>query len=196
MPETQTDDASALALAGTTDPNSGLVYPSTDTENGWGAQVLRLLQHLLTCFAPAGELRVYETDAAADAVGVRAGRRRLGSTVLVYAGSETAVTDLDDDATTYVWLYNNAGTGAIGSGAAWPSVAHWRLAEVTMADGVITQILDRRGECVVGVVFERFAAAGRPAAAGNAGRAIVNTDTGKLNISDGSAWFHADGTAA
>lgn len=196
MPEIQIDDDSAYALLGTTDPRTGAIYPTTDDINGWGAEVLRLERLLSLATAPASELRVYATDAAADAVGVYAGRRQLGGSALVYAGADPAVSGLTDDATTCVWLYSNAGTAAIGSGAGWPAVPHWRLAEVVMADGVITSIVDRRGECVVGVVFQRFAAGDRPAPSACTGLAIINTTTNQLNFSDGSAWVLADGTAA
>lgn len=45
------------------------------------------------------------------------------------------------------------------------------------------------------LVVGSYTTAGRPAA-GTAGRIILNTTTSKLNIDTGTAWVHADGTAA
>ena len=62
-----------------------------------------------------------------------------------------------------------------------------------MADGVITSILDRRGEGLSDILLPVYDDAGRPAA-GYAGRMIFNSDDGHLNIDDGTNWTLPDGT--
>lgn len=197
MSELALTDDEATALAGTTDSTTGGVYPS-ESENDWLAPRNRLDARLIEAARIANELRVYEVTGNADAVGVRAGRKRLGAATLVYAGADPAVDGLTDNDTTYIWLYSNAGTATIASaidGTGWPAHPHWRLAEVTLASGVITGIVDRRGEGVLGTVLESYSSGTRPAAS-TAGRCIWNTTTSKPNFDTGAAWVLADGTAA
>jgi hypothetical protein len=182
-------------LAGTTDATTGTIYP-TANEDPWLAAYNRQLDQVNAVAVRGNDFRVYEVEDNADAIGVRPGRALFGSTVLVYAGADPAVDSLTDNDTTYIWLYNVAGTATIGSaidGTGWPAVPHRKLAEVTMASGVITSILDRRGEGVSDMLLPVYDGAGRPAA-GYAGRIIFNSDDGKLNIDDGTNWTLPDGT--
>ena len=142
------------------------------------------------------DFRVYEIQDNADAIGVRPGRIAFANTVLVYDGADPAIDALTDNDTTYVWLYNDAGTATIGSAidaTGWPAITHVKLAEVTLVDGVITAILDRRVEGLSDHLLPVYDDAGRPAA-GYAGRMIFNSDDTNLNIDTGSAWILPDGT--
>ena len=70
--------------------------------------------------------------------------------VLDFAGQTSELAAYNND-TAYVWLFDNAGAAGLGIGtdaAGWPGTAHIKLAEVTLAAGVITQLLDRRLETV------------------------------------------------
>ncbi|MFG0247819.1 MAG: hypothetical protein ACF8OB_02945 [Phycisphaeraceae bacterium JB051] len=195
MAEKQLSDTDANALAGTTDATTGSIYP-TANEDPWLAAYNRQLDLIGRVAQRGNDFRVFEVEDNADAVGVRPGRIAFANIVLVYAGADPAVDDLTDNDTTYVWLYNDAGTATIGSAidaTGWPVVPHVKLAEVTMVDGVITSILDRRGEGLSDVLLPVYDDAGRPAA-GYAGRMIFNSDDGLPNIDTGSAWILPDGT--
>jgi len=195
MTEKALTDNEAAALSGATDSDTGAVYPST-TERNWANTGFRFFARLISALLRANDLRVFEVSGNADAVGVRPGRVRFGGTALNYAGADPAVDGLTDNDTTYVWLYNNGGTATIDSavdGTGWPAVPHYKLAEVTMSGGAITQILDRRAEGVSDVLLPTYTNAARPAA-GTAGRVIFNTDDGQINVDDGTNWTLPDGT--
>lgn len=195
MSEKALSDSDANDLEGTTDTSSGFPYPASDADP-WLAARNRADAHLLAVGLRGNDFRVYEVDGNADAVGIRPGRKLFGSTVLIYAGADPAVDSLTDNETTYIWLYNNSGTATIGSaisGTGWPAVPHVKLAEVTLASGVITGIVDRRGEGLSDILFPVYTDGTRPAA-GYAGRAIFNSDDGQINIDTGSDWTLPDGT--
>ncbi len=198
--ELHLDDTTADALAGTTDASTGLPYPG-DSDDPWLAARNRADSHLRAMAVRGNDFRVYPIKDNADALGVRAGRFAFGSTVLVYAGEDpdanVGLDGLTDNDTTYVWLYSVAGVATIGTGIAsggWPSVPHVKLAEVTMVAGVITLILDRRGEGLSDTLLPVYIDATRPVAT-TAGRMIFNSDDGNLNIDTGSGWILPDGTA-
>lgn len=192
MSEKILTDSTALALGGTTDSVTEAVYPQT-TQNNWAAVMFRWMRRTLQALALGNEFRVYEVDGNADAVGIRAGRARIGSTTINYAGADPALDGLTNNATTRVWL--TAG-GTIGSSSsAYPATVHHPLAEVVMSGGVITAINDRRGWGWSDRVLPSYTTSGRPSAS-LAGRAIWNTTTSKINIDTGSAWVLADGTSA
>lgn len=194
MSEKILSDATALALSGTTDTGTGAVYP-TLTINNWAATMYRWMHRLLGSTSRANQLRVCEVDGNADAVAIKAGRVRLGGTDITYAGADPAVDGLTNNDITYVWL---TAAGAISSaidGTGWPATVHMPLAEVTMASGAITAIVDARGRGWSDTVIRSFSSGTRPAAS-IAGRTIWNTTTSKINIDTGAAWVLADGTAA
>lgn len=131
------------ALVGTRHDRAGFEYPASGLQPYYN-WLIRTLNHL-------GEstvgLRVVEIDGNADAIGVTAGAIQMGNgDVLAYAGdvdSGGAIDGLTDDDTTYVWAEISAGAISISSaidGTGWPSKPHVKLAEVTMASGVITSI--------------------------------------------------------
>jgi hypothetical protein len=198
MTEKALTDNQASALSDTTDATSGVVYPSA-TQRNWAATGYRLFERIIEAFIRANDLRVYEIEDNADAVGVRSGRVTFGATALAYTQEDPAVDGLTDNDTTYIWLYNNAGAATIGSaldggsGGGWPSVPHYKLAEVTMSGGAITAILDRRAERCSDVLLPTYTNATRPAP-GTAGRLIFNSDDGQINIDDGTNWTLPDGT--
>ena len=194
MSEKIISDATALALSGTTDSTTGAVYPTT-TINNWAAAMYRWMHRLLAASSRANQLRVCEVDGNADAVAIKAGRVRIGGTDLTYAGADPAIDGLTNNDTTYVWL---TAAGAIGSavdGTGWPATVHLPLAEVTMASGAISGIVDARNRGWSDTVLRSYSSGTRPAAS-LAGRTIWNTTTGKINIDTGAAWVLADGTAA
>lgn len=145
MPEILLSDSAANALAGTVDAVTGTKFPAAN-QDPWLAAYVRQLYHLATGIAAAANnLRVYADDSAGTTIGVRAGRCTIDGTSLAYAGG--LVTGLTNNAVTYVWAYNLAGTLTINSavsGTGWPGVSHVKLAEVTIASGAVTAILDRR----------------------------------------------------
>lgn len=102
--------------------------------------------------ASAGDFRV-EKDAGAElTVWVCQGRAAIDGVVLALAGGVAVDLSAHDDDTAYVWLYDDEGAPGIGAGAdgdGWPMTAHIRLAEVTLAGGVITGIVDRRKEVML-----------------------------------------------
>lgn len=145
MAELQLTDDEALAYSGTTDADAGLTYPTVG-DSSWAADLYRLVRRLATL--AVFDLHVYPVSGNADAVGVRAGRCRIGATEYSYAGADPAVDGLADNETTYLWAEDDGGGGvqvaSAAQGVGWPGTAHLKLAEVTMASGVITSIVDRR----------------------------------------------------
>lgn len=152
MAELQLTDQQATALAGTTDATTGTVYPASGVDP-WLPARNRIDSQLLAVALHTNNLRVYEVDGNADAVAVRPGRVVLGNVIYAYAGLDPAVDGLTDNDTTYVWAADN-GSGALLvssaiDGTGWPNAPHVKLAEVTMASGVITGIVDRRPEVLL-----------------------------------------------
>jgi len=82
---------------------------------------------------------------SATTFNVRGGKYLFKGTVKTYTPGE-AVNPTDND-TTYIWMAddNTIDSGIDGDG--WPSDEHIKLAEIVVdADGVITDIADRRGD--------------------------------------------------
>lgn len=129
--------------------NRGLI----ERVNGSWTLRPRYLQVIYTGgFMDPANLEVIAVAANADAIEVRAGEAAPGGVTLHYAGESPAVDALTDDDTTYIWIEDN-GTGQAQIGSAvdatgWPAPGtdHVRLAEVTMAGGVIVAINDVRGK--------------------------------------------------
>lgn len=149
MAENQLTDAAATALGGTTDPDfdTGVAYPAANADPWlipfyqFGYQILNALAEV------ANNLRVFNDDAGGTTIGVTPGRCTINGVVTTYAGGTISLTDND---TTYIWLTDGgAGAGALGSaidGTGWTGSDHIKLAEVTVASGEVTAILDRRVE--------------------------------------------------
>jgi len=149
MTEQVLDAVSASGLSGTVDPGTDFAYPNLG-QNGWGPDRHRSDARLLDMARLSDQLRVYAVDTNADAVGVRAGRVFDGSSSIVFSGADPAVDNLANNDVTYVWLESDGAGGLRVSSAidatGWPATQHIKLAQVTMAAGVVSQVLDRRGE--------------------------------------------------
>jgi hypothetical protein len=149
----QLSDDAALALNGTTDPATGLVFPRL-LERNWGADTLRAIGQFLRVFP--SDLRVMEIQDNPDAVGVLPGVCTIGGVLLDYAGSAGApVLDgplkFPNNAVSFVWAFNNAGVIGFDSGAAWPGTTHLKLARITMDAGAIVQNKDFRAAAMLSV---------------------------------------------
>lgn len=141
----QLTDDEALALLGTTDADTGIAYPQL-LQSRWAEAIARGMHRTLE--VALTDLRVLAVSGNADAVAVLPGAVQVGNTLLEYAGADPAVDNLTDNDATFIWAYNDGGSLAIDSAVdatGWPSVAHVKLARVTMASGVITSIDDLRG---------------------------------------------------
>jgi hypothetical protein len=193
MAEKALTTAEAEALSGTTDATSGVAFVTSGADP-YLAAVYRTFHQLMKVAMLGNSLRVYADDSLATTVGVRAGRRTLGTAALVYAGGTVALASYNNS-TANLWLYNNAGTPTVAAGASWPSYPHWKLASVALSAGAITSITDRRDEGSSDTVLPVYTTGGRPSAS-TAGRVIFNSTTSRLNIDTGSAWVLADGTSA
>lgn len=130
---------------GTRHAGTGLLYPPENL-NPHTMAMYNAMKHLAdSCFF---DYQVKEDDANNTTIAILPGRAVIDGVVLVYAGGTVDLAALNND-TAYVWVTDNAGSPQIGSGAdasGWPSVPHIKLAEVTLASGVITGIVDRRRE--------------------------------------------------
>ncbi len=148
MTVAQLSDDDALALNGTTDSRTALQYPEL-LQARWAEAVLRGLYQIQLVTLP--DLRVVEIEDNADAVGVLAGFADVNGTLYAYAGAtgaNGAIDGLTDNDTTYIWAAVSAGSLVIDSAidaTGWPATDHVKLAKVTMAGGVITDIDDVRG---------------------------------------------------
>lgn len=141
----QLSDAAANQLGlGVTDPATGVPHPNANADP-WLADAGRRDGRIAKLLRVCANLSVEEIAEAADAVAVLPGRATVDGTVIDYAGADPAVQGLADNATTMVWIDSAA---AIGSGAAWPSTPHLKLAEVVMTAGAITAIADRRLDAI------------------------------------------------
>ena len=149
MAEKQPTNDEALALSGSTDPdyNTGAPYP-TDGQDPWAAAFYKFGKGILRALHLANNLRVFEVEGNADAVGVRPGRCTIASTVYAFSGADPAVDGLTDNDTTYVWAEDDGGgnlqINSATDGTGWPGGDHFKLAEITMSSGAITDIVDRR----------------------------------------------------
>lgn len=149
MSEKLLTDDEALALSGTTDAATGLVHTTVGQFNH-AADRKRVDDQVRRVALLANNLRVYEVEGNADAIGVRPGRCQLAGVAYSYAGLDPAVDSLANNDTTYIWAEDDGG-GALQIDSAidatgWPSNPHLKLAEVTLAAGVITSIVDRRAD--------------------------------------------------
>lgn len=193
MSKTALTDSQALALSGQTDAKTQAKHTTVGMFNH-AADRKRLDARILELLALNAELEVYPDTTAATTVGVGAGRRTLGNTALVYAGGTVSLASYNNT-TALLWFWNDNGTPRVTAGSSWPSYPHWKLAEVALAAGAITAILDRRSEGCSDVVTRSGSTGARPAGS-VIGQQYWNTTTGKLNVFNGSAWVLADGTSA
>jgi hypothetical protein len=138
------------ALVGTRHPATGIEYPPNGLQPyyHWLLRALHLLAE-----SSLGNLRVAADDTSDTSVVIAPGRATISSVVVDFAGQTSDLSAYNND-TAYIWLFDNTGTAGLGIGtdaAGWPGTPHIKLAEVALAAGVITQILDRRLETVFSV---------------------------------------------
>ena len=155
MAERLIDADEALALSGATDPDhgSGVPYP-TDGQDPWFVWLVQCINQLINSSALTNNLRVFADAEAAMEIGVRPGVATINDEVLALA----AVAELDlsgnDNDTTLVWAAKDGSALTIASaveGTGWPETPHVPLAEVTITDGAITSIIDRRRQVMLAV---------------------------------------------
>ena len=127
---------------------TGFEYPANGLQPyyEWLVRSLHLLGE-----ASAAALRVDRDDANETTVTIAPGRAALDDVVMDYGGGTMDLAVYNND-TAYLWLFDNAGAATIGAGAAasgWPTSTHLKLAEVTLAAGQITAVVDRRFEAML-----------------------------------------------
>lgn len=137
-------------LVGTRHAVTGIEYPPTGLQPyyEWLIRALHLLAE-----SSFGALRVVAGDESDTVVWIAPGRASISGVVLDFAGLSVELSSYNND-TAYLWLYDNSGSPGIGVGAdvsGWPGGAHLKLAEVAIASGQITQIIDRRIDQVLSV---------------------------------------------
>lgn len=145
MSEWYPDDAALLALE--EDARTGVEYIPTG-QSPYYLHFRKLIQRLLLACGRANDLRVYQDGQLT--VGVRPGRCLIQQATVDFAG-QTALA-VSDDQTTRIWIDN---TGTIQTDdSSFPSdrTTYLPLAEVVASSGQISQINDRRGEVLFGVM--------------------------------------------
>ena len=152
MTEKVLTDDQAAALYGTTDLETGVVYPSVTASN-WGPPRNRTDARMIDVARLANALRVYPVEGDPLAVGVRQGRCVISGVTYAYAGEDPAVSSLTNNDTTYIWAQDDGG-GSLEIASAidatgWPTTKHLKLAEITTSSGEITGIVDRRSESML-----------------------------------------------
>ena len=133
--------------AGTRHAATGIEYPPNGLQPyyHWLIRTLHLLAE-----SSAAALRVARDDTSAATVRILPGRASIGGAPLVYDGGTVDLGPYNND-TAYLWLEDDGGAAikTASDGGGWPGGAHIKLAEVTLADGEITDILDRRFESML-----------------------------------------------
>lgn len=151
------------ALVGTRHETAGFEYPANGLQPYY-QWLMSTLDQLAK--SAVGTLRVDHDDASATSVRVMPGRAWVNGVVVTYDGGAFELGAFNND-TAYVWLEDGGGAqGQIGidnDAAGWPAGAHLRLAEVSLAAGEVTQILDRRVETMLGVGVDPQGAGQLPA---------------------------------
>lgn len=150
MPTVQLTESQIQSLVDTRHPSVDLLYPPSGLQPYY-LWLINSLHRLAESSASA--FQVTPDDASAMSIRIAPGRAAIGSSVLVYGG-ETIDLAANNNQTVYVWLHDNAGQAQVQtaiSGSDWPGSSHIKLAEVTLAAGTITAILDRRWETILKV---------------------------------------------
>lgn len=150
MAETRLSDSNANALSGTTDSQSGFVFPTQGTWDYYTA-FYKLYYQLLDIVRRAGDLRVYKDGDAT--FGVRAGEYMDGDTVRTYAGATGQ--SLTASNTNYIYLDSSGTLQTNTTGFPDPSTTpHLPLAEIVMgaSDYDFDDLTDRRGRAFLGLL--------------------------------------------
>ncbi len=134
-------------LVGQRESVTGMEYPAQGLQPYYQWLVNSL--HKLA-LASAGALRVDRSDEALTKVYVAPGRVTMDEVVLVYEGGTMDLATYNN-ATAHVWLANVGGSASVVAGESaqgWPVEKHIKLAEVTLAGGRVTEVMDRRFEAL------------------------------------------------
>lgn len=143
MPFVDLSSDDLQSLVGTRHPATGIEFPPASLQpyHDW---LIRTLQRLAD--SSVGAWRVERSGDSPTAVTIAPGRATIADVVLASPRTTLELATFNN-ATALVWLDDNAGQpnlAAAASDTGWPSVAHLKLAEVTLAGGAITIITDRR----------------------------------------------------
>ncbi|MEM1027543.1 MAG: hypothetical protein AAGJ38_05625 [Planctomycetota bacterium] len=145
MPSIDLSPDAIRDLVGTRHAATGIEFPLAGLQpyHDW---LIRTLHRLAE--SSVGAFRVDRAGDNATTVHISPGRASISGVVLTFDEATIDLAAFNND-TAYVWLEDNAGVAQLGNAAAstgWPSDAHLKLAEVTLAAGAITTVLDRRLE--------------------------------------------------
>ena len=137
-------------LVGARHDTTGIEYPPIGLQPyyEWLVRTLHLLAE-----SSCGALRVGPNESNATHVRVAPGRAFISDVVLDYAGGAVDLSAYNNG-TAYLWLESDSGSATIGVDSdvnGWPADPHIKLAEVTLAAGAVTNILDRRFETILRV---------------------------------------------
>ena len=132
-------------LIGRRDAATGIAYPPAGLQpyHDW---LIRTLHRLAAASLGAFAVRPAAADTAS--VAVAAGRATIDGQVIDWPDT-VADLSLHNNATCLLALVHTGGAGQLvvsAVAAGWPAGPHLKLAEVTLADGVVIDILDRRLE--------------------------------------------------
>ncbi|MFW6059382.1 MAG: hypothetical protein ACODAQ_04330 [Phycisphaeraceae bacterium] len=147
MPFEQLTSDQIESLVGTRHASTGIEYPPIGLQPYYEWLVRTL--HLLT-ESSCGALRVARDDGNDTTVRIAPGRLSISGAALAYPGGTQDLSAYNNN-TALLWLEDDSGSAVLGVDASangWPVDPHIKLAEVILAEGVITDILDRRFETI------------------------------------------------
>ncbi len=145
------DSTEVRDLAGQRHASTGIAFPPQGLQPyyDWLLQTLSLLAD-----ASCGPLRVSRDDGSSTAVHLSPGRCSINGVVLDVPAQSLELAAMNND-TALLWITDDEGDATLGHASAnsgdWPATMHIKLAEVTLAAGRITAILDRRFETILAV---------------------------------------------
>ena len=132
------------ALVGTRHAATDIEFPPQGLQpyHRW---LIRTLHRLAETALPAW--RVDRAENGPTLVAIAPGRASIDGETLDYEGGTLDLASFNN-ATARVWLEADAGQPVIEAGADWPEGDHIKLAEVTLSEGAILSVTDRRMEAV------------------------------------------------
>lgn len=135
--------ATAEALGGTVNPNTGIIYPTYGSSHlstpTLFSALMNLESQMLTHLAADSQGLVISLNSGLN-VGVYPMTYRIGATDVAYVGA--ASTAMAASNTNYVWLESDGLLHSNTTG--WPGTDHVRLAKVTTSSNAVTAIVDMR----------------------------------------------------
>lgn len=147
MPSSDLTSEAIRELVGTRHATTGIEFPPAGLQpyHDW---LIRTLHRLAE--SSIGAFRIEPADTSPTTICVAPGRASIAGVALSLPENTFDLAVFNND-TALIWLADHAGiaelhVASIATG--WPSGAHLKLAEITLAAGSITSILDRRFESV------------------------------------------------